>query len=645
MTSTSSDNDYLTKQRLAQTRQTLWMSRSDVRSVCANDRSRFDLWMLTQGPKEYPSLADPAIIRELYNELSTHHPTQLLLVGSLVVPPLALLIWRSRPDLFGMFDVDRPEGAAALLVWFYGCGLRELGLLELVSPEDMALLHQPADSRRGGAIALSRLMEVVWLARPDLKAAIDISQPAGISELILWYLAHGLIETGLIDVLDVDTARGLAGQVPRFLYEYETGWTQEPAPGAVQNWLQAGGLKRYPIIEMLFRLTGQHVEANIAAPAVQRPRPAPLRHDGVNLIGHARSEFGVGEDVREAARALTAAGIPFAVMDIPPGSTISQADLLLEQQISDQLPFSTSLLCMTAMETARLHAERGDLIFQGRYTIGFWPWEMPQWPDGWRHCFELVDEVWASSRFTYGAYRAVGGRKVRHMPMTVTVAGAADDIRFRLGIQDGTFLFVCAFDGLSGMSRKNPLGTVAAFREAFPAGDEPVALVVKGMRAAAGGEQAYRQLEQACRHDLRIRLIDGTLTRSDMLGLLQAANCFVSLHRAEGFGRCIAEAMLLGKPVIVTGYSGNMDFTLPGTAALVDHDCRAVEAGEYPYADGMIWAEPDIAHAAWHMRHIFSKPDSHSHSQLVLMGQGLIKKTYAADIVGNIYADILKLRR
>lgn len=642
MTSTSSDNDDLTKQRLAQTRQTLWMSRSDVRSVCANDRSRFDLWMLTQGPKEYPSLADPAIIRELYKELSSH-PTQPLTVGSLPVPPLALLIWRSRSDLLGMFDINRPEGAAALLVWFYGCGLRELGLLELVKPEDLALLHQPADSRHGGAIALSRLMEVVWLARSDLKAAFDITQPAGTSEFILWYLVYGLIETGLIDVIDVETARGLAGQAPRFLHEYETGWTQEPAPGAIQSWLQAEGLKRYPIIEMLFRRAGRPAEANIVPPTVQPPRPAPLRHDGVNLIGHARSEFGVGEDVREAARALTAAGIPFAVMDIPPGSAIGQGDRLLEQQLGDQLPFSTSLLCMTAMETARLHAERGDPIFQGRRTVGFWPWELPQWPEGWRHCFDLVDEVWASSRFTYGAYRAVGGRKVRHMPMTVTVAGAADDIRFRLGIQGGIFLFVCAFDGLSGMSRKNPLATVAAFREAFPAGDEPVALVVKGMRAAAGGEEAYRQLEQACRQDPRIRLIDGTLTRSDMLGLLQAADCFVSLHRAEGFGRCIAEAMYLGKPVIVTGYSGNMDFTLPGTAALVDHDCRPVEAGEYPYADGMIWAEPDIAHAAWHMRHIFSKPDNRS--RLALAGQGLIAQTYAANIVGNIYADILKLRK
>ncbi|OYQ31560.1 hypothetical protein CHU95_20680 [Niveispirillum lacus] len=642
MTSNPADTDHQTKQRLAQTRQTLWMLRPDVRSVCANDRSRFDLWMLTQGSKEYPPLAEPEIIRELYRELSAH-PTPPLTAGSLSVPPLALLIWRSRSDLSGIFDVNRPEGAAALLVWFYGCGLRELGLLEFVGQEDLALLHQPADGRQGGAIALSKLMEVVWLARADLKAAIDITQPAGASEFIRWYLVHGLVETGLIDVLDLDTARHLAAQAPRFLYEHETGWAQEPAPGAVQAWLQGEGLKRYPIIEMLYRVAGHPVEAAIEAPAVQAPRPMPLRSDGVNLIGHARSEFGVGEDVREAARALTAAGIPFAVVDIPPGSAIGQGDRLLEQQIGDRLPFDTSLLCMTAMETARLQADRGDRIFQGRRTIGFWPWELPQWPDGWRHCFDLVDEVWASSRFTYGAFRSVVGRKVRHMPMTVTVAGAAGDIRSRLGIREGVFMFACAFDGLSGMSRKNPQAAVAAFRGAFPAGDEPVAMVVKGMRAAAAGEEAYRQLEQACRQDPRIRLIDGTLSRSDMLGLLLAADCFVSLHRAEGFGRCIAEAMLLGKPVIVTGYSGNMDFTLPGTAALVDHDCRPVEAGEYPYAEGMIWAEPDIAHATWWMRHVLLEHGNRS--RLALAGQALIQQTYAADIVGRIYADSLGLRR
>ncbi len=641
MIANPADTDHQTKQRLAQTRQTLWMLRPDVRSVCANDRSRFDLWMLTQGPEEYPALAEPAMIRELYRELSAQH-TPRLIVGSLAVPPLALLIWRSRSDLSGIFDVNRPEGAAALLVWFYGCGLRELGLLEFISAEDLALLHQPVDGRQSGAIPLSKLMEVVWLARSDLKAAIDITQPAGASEFIRWYLVHGLIETGLIDVLDVNSAQHLAAQAPRFLYEHETGWAQEPAPGAVQSWLKGEGLKRYPLFEMLFRLAGHSVEAEIEAPAVKPARPAPLRHDGVNLIGHARSEFGVGEDVREAARALTAAGIPFAVVDIPPGSAIGQGDRLLEQQIGDRLPFGTNLLCMTAMETARLHADRGDPIFQGRRTIGFWPWELPQWPDAWRHCFDLVDEVWASSRFTYSAYRAVVGRKVRHMPMTVTVAGAASDIRSRLSIRDGVFMFACAFDGLSGMSRKNPLAAVAAFRSAFPAGDEPVTLVVKGMRAAAAGEDAFGQLEQACRQDPRIRLIDGTLSRSDMLGLLQAADCFVSLHRAEGFGRCIAEAMLLGKPVIVTGYSGNMDFTLPGTAALVDHDCRPVEAGEYPYAEGMIWAEPDIAHAAWWMRQLLLEPGKRN--RLALAGQGLIQQTYAANIVGDIYADILGLR-
>ncbi|MDG5497952.1 glycosyltransferase family 4 protein [Niveispirillum sp. BGYR6] len=597
--------------------------------------------MLTQGRKEYPSLDDPAVIRELYTELSAQDVPSVM-TGSLVVPHLAMLIWRSRSDLLGLFDVNRPEGAAGLLVWFYGCGLHELGLRELTSQEDLASLHQPVDGRHGGAIPLSRLMEVVWLARADLQAAIDITQPAGVSEFIHWYLVHGLTETGLIEALDVATARQLAGVAPRFLYEYEVGWSQEPAAGALRTWLRSEGLQRYPVIERLYRVAGQPIEADIEAPMVQPVRSVPLRHDGVNLIGHARSEFGVGEDVREAARALTAAGIPFAVIDIPPGSGIGQGDRLLDQQIGDRLPFSTSLFCMTAMETARLHADRGDAIFQGRRTIGFWPWELPQWPEGWRHCFDLVDEVWASSRFTYGAYRAVGGRKVRHMPMAVTVAGAASDIRVRLGTRDGTFLFVCAFDGLSGMPRKNPLAVVAAFREAFPSGNEPVSLVVKGMRATVGSEELYRQLEEACRQDPRIHLIDGTWARSDMLGLLQAADCFVSLHRAEGFGRCLAEAMLLGKPVIATGYSGNMDFTLPGTAALVDHDCRPVEPGEYPYAEGMIWAEPDISHAAWWMRHIWSEPVNRN--RLEAAGQWLIQQTYSPKVIGQSYAGILGLR-
>jgi glycosyltransferase involved in cell wall biosynthesis len=154
------------------------------------------------------------------------------------------------------------------------------------------------------------------------------------------------------------------------------------------------------------------------------------------------------------------------------------------------------------------------------------------------------------------------------------------------------------------LARKNPKAVIDAFRQAFPAGDDAVGLVLKTMNSQPDSP-AWQEFLAWCRADPRITLLDRTLDRPVVLGLVKACDAYVSLHRAEGFGRTLAEAMLLGKPVVGTDFSGNTDFLTKATGYPVKWARRALVVGDYPFVeadDAAWWAEPDVGHAARQMR-------------------------------------------
>ena len=152
---------------------------------------------------------------------------------------------------------------------------------------------------------------------------------------------------------------------------------------------------------------------------------------GVNLIGYARGQLGIGEDVRMAAHAMRNAGVPFSIYNVEPGTEVCQGDRSVDSMISDHLPYAVNMLCMTGIETAVQAAIQGKSLLDGRRTIGYWPWELPEWPQEWHHAYDLIHEVWASSRYTYDAFTKSCPKPVRHMPMAVTVDATAG-----LGRQD-----------------------------------------------------------------------------------------------------------------------------------------------------------------------------------------------------------------
>ncbi|TCM18708.1 glycosyltransferase involved in cell wall biosynthesis [Novosphingobium sp. PhB165] len=554
------------------------------------------------------------------------------------VPARALYIWGERPDLQAAFDLKRRAGREGLIWWYLRHGFAEYGL----PPDGNDRRCINAVNRSYPRAKPLSYLPITWLMQGFIdRSPVDrqsaLRDPAGQQRFLDWFFAIGLIKANLADFLSADQAVALvleadpqASGLPRLM---KCIWSSEPkirarfnglADPAFRAWCSGDGAREFPIL---------------AHPAIAlAPKPDRLSHKlkpfGVNLLGHASGRSGISEDVRMAAKVLTHAGIPFALHDISPGAAMPDEEHT--EASSECLTYAINLFCMSAPSTVATAFQIGPHVITDCYNIGFWPWELPEMPDFWLHSYNFVDEVWASSRFTHEAFCRSSPRPVRHMPFAVSAAESDQKNRTDFGLPSDKFLFGFAFDGLSGFARKAPLATIQAFKAAFPT-NTSVGLVIKGMRVF--DDPAWNEVISAVGHDQRIHFITQSLPRGSLLDLWRSLDCFVSLHRSEGFGRNVAETMLLGKPVIVTGYSGNMDFTRHDTAALVPYTLRAVANGEYPFSSGQIWAEPDIFIAAATMQKIAI--DSEFRETLSQTGRQNVDKLYNFDHIAESWSIII----
>jgi hypothetical protein len=329
---------------------------------------------------------------------------------------------------------------------------------------------------------------------------------------------------------------------------------------------------------------------------------------GVNLFGYARGELGIGEDIRQVAKALQACDVPVCIVNFEPGKNISQADRTADDLICEEPKYAFNLFCMTGIETVRYVCERGARALPGRYNIGLWPWELPDWPLSCRHAYACVDEVWGISKYTANAHRFAAPRPVLPMSLPVALGEVGTQTRADFGLPEKAYLYSFAFDINSSATRKNPEGLIAAFQKAFPiGGNEDVGLVLKISHPETGCK-LWRTIRKAAARDKRIYLVEKTMRRPELLALFKACDCFVSLHRAEGFGRCLAEALLLGNQLITTGFSGNLDFCHEPRVALVRYKMVSLKSSAYMWGEGQKWADPDLDHAADLMRSARQNP-------------------------------------
>ncbi|MFZ4115680.1 MAG: glycosyltransferase [Chthoniobacterales bacterium] len=328
---------------------------------------------------------------------------------------------------------------------------------------------------------------------------------------------------------------------------------------------------------------------------------------GINIFGYARGELGIGEDLRQMALAFKSQEIPFCIINIPLGKKFSQKDDSMDPWITDQPRYGINLFCMNGVEMVKFLIKEGLGCLENRITIGLWPWELPLWPQSCHYAFACVDTIWAISSYTASAYvRAPCQVITITLPVSTEKIGPQKRGDFRL--PENAFLYLFCFDLHSRLTRKNPWGVIQAFQKAFPhQGAENVGLVLK-VSHTHSWRWPWPLIRLRAKCDSRIHLLEKNMRRDELLALYQACDCYVSLHRAEGFGRTIAEALLLGLQVITTGFSGNLDFCQEPRVALVKYKPKQLKPRDYFWGEGGSWADPSIEDASRLLQEIRSSP-------------------------------------
>jgi glycosyltransferase involved in cell wall biosynthesis len=284
----------------------------------------------------------------------------------------------------------------------------------------------------------------------------------------------------------------------------------------------------------------------------------------------------------------------------------------------------------------RLALEGGrKLIDAPTHKIGAWPWELPHWPSAFGKVHQMVDEIWAQSKFVQSVYSRLGDTPVYRMPMAVEVPAPLHPERARFKLPPHEFLFYLMFDGNSWLSRKNPLAGVQAFKRAFGETSPGVGLVIKAMNVR-DDDPVWRAVCEIAAGDSRIHIVSERLSRQDSIDFMACCDAYISLHRSEGFGRVIAEAMALGQPVVVTNFSGNVDFCEANTAFLVDGDLIPLRPGDYLFSEGQYWCDPDVSIAAEQIKRVID--DVPLRERIAQAGHERIVRDYSVDAVARAYA-------
>ena len=422
----------------------------------------------------------------------------------------------------------------------------------------VAWLNEPAPE----VPALSRFLHALWASRGDLRRVYPAVENGDAEGFVGWAVVHGRHEVDIPEAL-------------------------LPADALRRHAAAANG-----------RAAASTALAPASAPPAERAQPF-----GVNVAGYLRSELGIGEVARQMISALDAAGVtalPVGLVapDSRQGHTYVAGD-------HDRNPFPVNIVCVNADGLPVFAQEAGERFFEDRYTIGVWWWETSEFPERFMDAFDYVDEVWVGSRFVAQA--------VTEAPSPVPVIPVPIPVRFseppplRPGEHrwPDAFTYLFSWDYCSVFARKNPLAAIEAYTAAFDEHDG-TALVLKCINPGfdAAGHRAVKDAI-AGRED--IVLMDDYLDPGDKDRLMRSCDCYVSLHRSEGLGLTMAEAMFHGKPVVATGYSGNADFMTPENSFPVGYELVPIGEGAAPYPPDGTWAEPDIGEAARLMRQVFEQ--------------------------------------
>lgn len=438
--------------------------------------------------------------------------------------------------------------------------------------------------------------------RPDVVRAypdLDGPEGAGYAE---WCWVFGREEVSIPERF-MPPRPGAAAAEPRL--------APQAQPADVRR--QTGGAP--PTVMGSQQATAQDSPAIAEGPLPTADGPAPTPADGsspaVRVTGYLSHTLGLGAAGRGYATALRAAGVavstasvPLHHLELPVTLEDGYGRHAFEDIAHDGAHRGYEIVAVNAEELPSFVARLGEDYFQGP-RIGVWGWETDAIPPRWQRAFGLVQEIWVYSRFMAANIGAVAPVPTLALPPPVSPPAEPAEPE-RLGVPDDGPLLLFVFDYLSTIQRKNPVGLIEAFKRAFAPGEGP-RLLIKTINAPLR-PLAEEEVLWAAHGRPDIHVIDRSLSGPELNGLMAACDCYVSLHRSEGFGLTMAEAMAIGKPVIGTGYSGNLDFMNEHNSYLVEHELGRVGPDCEIYPPEGHWAQPSVEHAAELMRRVVERP-------------------------------------
>lgn len=348
---------------------------------------------------------------------------------------------------------------------------------------------------------------------------------------------------------------------------------------------------------------------------------------GINFVGDLKAQIGLGEATRSIVISINT--IPLKLNFFEMALETVDRNETVPVYINSETVFPWTLLYLNAASLDYLLDRIPDNFFKDSYVIAYWFWELPKLPERWHYLFQYLDEIWVASDYVRDCVASVTTIPVTTIPLPINVI-TSDATRADFNLPDDRKIFLYTFDQGSSVGRKNPFGFIEAFRRAFgqPVNGPLLVLKVSNMNFYKGNALA-NALQEAVASVNGI-LFTENLNRIEINNLINIIDCYVSLHRCEGYGLGMAEAMFLGKPVIATKYSGNMKFMNDDNSLLVNYHLRDIVPEDHSfqpyyletYELGQQWAEPDLDHAAQLMHTIIDNP------------------AYAQKIANNAYHDI-----
>ncbi len=375
----------------------------------------------------------------------------------------------------------------------------------------------------------------------------------------------------------------------------------------VENWIVRWAYRCKPILLQLFPLSWlKKIKKRIIQSGYKKQTvwqrqsyQQGMYPEGINLIGSIRAETGLGQSCRLVANSLFHSHYPFIIYNYQQAGSLRQTDSSWDTYIEKKCLYNVNLIHINPHEWGIAWLQMDRSIWDGRYNIGFWLWELEEFPEEWLPCFQGMDEIWTPSEFTSRSIRKKTELPVYTIPYGMEAELEEGYGRSEFGLPEEAFLFLMMYDSNSITERKNPLGVIRAFQKAFSIENRKVGLVIKGDWSEK--KEAEKWKDFFCGYQT-IYMIADTFEKKRVNSLIACVDAVVSLHRAEGFGLVLAEAMFLGIPTIATNWSSNTEFMNSEIACMVDYSLVEIEEDQGPFRKGEYWADADLEQAAEYMK-------------------------------------------